>query len=207
VRRPAVLVLAIAVLAVACAKYPQVIGPLARTDLYVLLPGAGGASSGALAVTSGAQQHTLATPYAAATVAQPGTIGTKTMTEAETRSMFEAALAAQPPRPTAYVLYFLLDSDELTPASRAVVETILGEIANRPAPEVIVIGHTDTMGSQEYNDDLSLKRAKLVRAKLIERGLKEADVEASGRGERELLVPTADQVAEARNRRVEIIVK
>lgn len=205
-RRP-VLVLAIVVLAAACAKYPKVIEPLARTDLYILLPGAGGASSGALAVTSGAQQQTLATPYAAATVAQPGTIGTKTMTEAETRSLFEAALAAQPPRPTSYVLYFLLDSDELTPESRAMVETILGEITKRPAPEVIVIGHTDTMGSQDYNDDLSLKRAKLVRSKLIERGLKEADVEASGRGKRELLVPTADQVPEARNRRVEIIVK
>jgi outer membrane protein OmpA-like peptidoglycan-associated protein len=81
------------------------------------------------------------------------------------------------------------------------------EIARRPAPEVVVIGHTDAVGSDEHNDRLSLQRAERIRAQLIALGVAPERVQAAGRGKRELLVPTADQVAEARNRRVEIVVR
>jgi outer membrane protein OmpA-like peptidoglycan-associated protein len=104
-------------------------------------------------------------------------------------------------------MFFLHDSDEFAPESRQAVDGILGEISRRPAPEVVVIGHTDTVGSDEHNDRLSLQRAERIRARLIALGVSPERVQVAGRGKRELLVPTADQVAEARNRRVEIVVK
>jgi outer membrane protein OmpA-like peptidoglycan-associated protein len=210
----AVLLGAVAVLAVACAKFPvvrpvvqPVVPPPARSDFYVLLPQAG--AVGALVVTSEGREQTLNRPYAAAKIGQPGTIETATTTEAEVRDAFGAALTAQPPRPVSFLLYFQLGSDELTPESQQVVGDIVGEIARRPAPEVLVIGHTDTMGTDAYNDRLSVQRAERIRARLLERGLGIAasGVFASGRGKRELLVPTADQVAEPKNRRVELVVR
>jgi outer membrane protein OmpA-like peptidoglycan-associated protein len=57
------------------------------------------------------------------------------------------------------------------------------------------------------NDALSLKRAKVVSQLLVDKGAVAARVEAVGRGKRELLVPTADEVDEPQNRRVEIVVR
>lgn len=84
---------------------------------------------------------------------------------------------------------------------------ILDEIARRPAPEIVVIGHTDRVGAVPFNDALSLRRAERVRDELVNVGIAADRVRVAGRGEREPLVPTADEVAEARNRRVEINVR
>ena len=74
-------------------------------------------------------------------------------------------------------------------------------------PDIVIVGHTDRVGTDEYNDALALRRAETVRAVLIRRGLVAENITTSGRGKRELLVPTAEGVAEAKNRRVEIIVR
>ena len=196
----------LAIVLAGCAKTPIVAGPPARNDLYILLPGADG-KVGALVVTHGNQEKVLDSAHAAATIGRPGTLATATTTEAETRQVFGAALEAQPPRPTSFMLHFLLDSDEFTPESKVVVEDVLKDVARRPAPDVVVIGHTDTMGTDDYNDRLSLQRAERIRTRLIELGVAQERIQASGRGKRELLVTTADQVAEPKNRRVEIVVR
>jgi outer membrane protein OmpA-like peptidoglycan-associated protein len=84
---------------------------------------------------------------------------------------------------------------------------MFADVAKRPVPDIVVIGHTDAVGSDDYNDQLALKRAQAVRTMLSTRGLPEQDIVAIGRGKRELLVPTPDGVAEPRNRRVEIVVR
>jgi outer membrane protein OmpA-like peptidoglycan-associated protein len=199
-------VLAVALLCVGCAKAPRVAQPATRDDLYVLLPGADG-KVGALIVTHQGQERVLDSAHAAARIRTPGTVEAVTSSDEEARRLFAAALRAQPPRPSSFVLYFLHDSDEFTPESKQVVEGLLNEISRRPAPEVVVIGHTDTMGTDEYNDRLSMQRAERVRLRLIELGITADRILAAGRGKRELLVPTGDQVAEPKNRRVEIVVK
>jgi outer membrane protein OmpA-like peptidoglycan-associated protein len=72
---------------------------------------------------------------------------------------------------------------------------------------VVVIGHTDRVGSDDYNDTLSRQRAEVARQALVYRGLAAEQAVTVGRGKREPVVPTADGVAEARNRRVEILVR
>ena len=68
---------------------------------------------------------------------------------------------------------------------------------------MVVIGHSDRLASDEFNDRLSLQRAGRVREELVRLGIPPARIQPAGRGEREPLVPTADGVAEPRNRRVE----
>jgi outer membrane protein OmpA-like peptidoglycan-associated protein len=186
-------------LLVGCAK------PM-RDDLYVLMPDQEG-KTGALSVESGGQQAVLDRPYASARVTEPGRMAAGAVTEQEARQAFGAALEAQPARPTAFILYFLEGQDELTPDSRLLLGRILDEIARRPAPEIVVIGHTDRVGALAYNDALSLRRAERVRDELVNVGIAADRIRVAGRGEREPLVPTADEVAEARNRRVEINVR
>ncbi len=70
-----------------------------------------------------------------------------------------------------------------------------------------VVGHTDTTGSAQYNQGLSERRAASVSTFLAGQGVPASRVREEGRGERELLVRTGDNVNEARNRRVDIVIK
>lgn len=120
---------------------------------------------------------------------------------------FGAVLAARPPLPARYLLYFELGGTELTQESRALLPRVLEDFKNRPAAEVSVIGHTDTVGSVEANQTLALQRAKEIAALLVEQGLQLSVMSVESHGERNLLVPTPDETDEPRNRRVEISVR
>lgn len=176
-----------------------------QTGTVVLLPEKDGRST-AVTVRQGDKEVVLDKPYAAA---QQTTSGPRAYTSSpqEVEAQFGAALAAQPSRPTSYTLYFVEGSDQLTAESKQVLSGVLAEIAKHTVPDVVVFGHTDSVGSNATNDALSRRRADAVRAMLIDQGLSPASIVAIPRGKRELLVPTADGVSEPRNRRVEIVVR
>ncbi len=136
-----------------------------------------------------------------------GSAGSADITTEQLRGRLTKALDAQPLPSKRFTLYFVEGSDTLTPESQVVVKSIFEEIRQRPAPDLIVVGHTDSVGSVAFNDQLSIKRASTVRDQLIRSGINVDDIQATGRGKRELLVPTADQVPEPRNRRVELFVR
>jgi outer membrane protein OmpA-like peptidoglycan-associated protein len=129
------------------------------------------------------------------------------LSEAELKEMYKDALDAQPLAPTRFRLYFVEGGDTLTAESQREMEKVLAEIKQRPAPDLIVVGHTDRVGLVADNDRLALRRAETVRAQLIDQGFAADSISASGRGEREPLVDVPDEVAEPRNRRVEILVR
>ena len=176
-----------------------------QTGTVVLLPEKDGRSA-AVTVRQGSQEVVLDQPYAAArqTTAGPRAYASSAQ---EVEAQFGAALAAQPSRPTSFTLYFVEGGDQFTDASKQVLTGVLAEIANHKVPDIVVVGHTDSVGSLATNDALALRRAETVRAMLIAQGLPPASIVAIGRGKRELLVPTPDGVAEPRNRRVEIVVR
>jgi outer membrane protein OmpA-like peptidoglycan-associated protein len=158
-------------------------------------------------VGAGSRSTVLDKPYSAAAVDKQGAIETKTITAEEANRTFAAALAAQPPQPVSFTLYFETNSVEVTAASRPALDALFAEAAKRPAVEVQVTGHTDRVGSEADNDRLSLQRAEAVRVMLIQRGIQASFLRAVGRGEREPLIPTPDEQAEPRNRRVEVLVR
>jgi len=120
----------------------------------------------------------------------------------------EAALvSALPPPAKSFTLYFLEGTTDMTRESAPVVDEIRAEIAARPGAEVQVTGHTDTVGSDDDNDALSQKRAEEILNLLANKGFDRTIMSAVGRGERELKVPTADNVSSPVNRRVEVIVR
>jgi len=175
------------------------------TGTVVLLPEKDGKPT-AVAVKQGEREVVLNEPYAAASATPLGPRAYQS-NQQEVEARFGSALAAQPVRSATFTLYFIEGRDELTDESKQVVDRILSEIAKRPVPDVLVVGHTDAVGNDAFNDALGLQRAEAVRAALIRLGIPASDVRALSRGKRELAVPTPDGVAEPRNRRVEIVVR
>lgn len=177
-------------------------GPRER---IVLLPGTDG-KTGQIVVSHGGRDSLLDAPYSSAAV-QGGATELGVSDADAVRAAFGATLDALPPRPVSYFLYFIGDSDELTPESTARAPEILSEIERRPAAELLVIGHTDTRADDAHNDRLSMARAEAVRRQLAALGFDPQRIVVAGRGERELAVKTAEEVDEERNRRAEIIVR
>ena len=120
---------------------------------------------------------------------------------------YTALTDALPPPVARFTLYFADAGVTLTPDSEVELKKVFEEIARRPGAEVQITGHTDTVGSDADNDKLSLVRARDILEALVGQGLNPSISRAVGRGKRELLVPTPDNTAEPRNRRVEIIVR
>jgi Outer membrane protein and related peptidoglycan-associated (lipo)proteins len=125
----------------------------------------------------------------------------------EVQQLFGDALAARPPAPRQFVLYFRFESDQLTPESEMLLTEILAFVKMRPAPDVTVVGHTDTKGSAQLNIDLGRSRATVIRERLIAVGVDGRLISVASHGESDLLVPTPDETLEPRNRRVEVSVR
>ena len=128
------------------------------------------------------------------------------LSESEVLRLFGDALNALPPAPQRFTLYFRFESDALTEESRALVPEILKAVRERPVPDLIIVGHTDTTGTAAANVELGRTRALMVRSILVEAGVN-AVMDITSHGESDLQVPTADGTLEPRNRRVEISVR
>ena len=126
---------------------------------------------------------------------------------AEVQKRYNATLAAVPPGARSYLLNFVIDKTSLVPESQATLKVILDDYRKRPAPEIVVIGHTDKSGDVKYNEDLSRRRANAVRDLLIAGGVAPTGIEIAWRGDREPLPETAGKVYDQRNRRVEVKVR
>jgi len=199
----ALALLAAAVLAAACATPPKQVAP----ELFAVVPAPDGHIGTIVVRPASGGETVIHTAYGAERIRSDGSTEHATMSEGEIKQAFAETLAALPGKPTSFTLYFLADKDELTPESKVELEKMLAELKTRPLPDIVVIGHTDTVGSLSYNDKLSLARAERVREMIIALGIPAERIQAAGRGKRELLVPTDDNVAEPRNRRVEIDVR
>ena len=181
-------------------------------ELVVLVPKPSG-NAGAIVLRHQGQEVLLDKPYQAALVHDSGLLETSTLSAQEVRREFAGTVAALPARPKVYTVYFVEGKSDLTEASAAQFEATLGEailaeLAARPAPEISVTGHADSVGSDRFKNQLSMARAQRVRDELIKRRIPEPRiVSVTGRGMRDPLIATGPGVAEPRNRRVEISIR
>ena len=193
--RALALIAVLALLAAGCAPNTRV----------TLLPQADG-KTGAVEVTADKRQTVLDKPYESAAVRTRG-VEVEQLDAKEVQERYRTLLSVQPKPADRFTLYFMPGGSQLTPESTAELSDILSRATARPGGELVIVGHTDRVGTVDSNDALSLRRAQAVRELVIGRGFAAARVDAVGRGEREPVVDTADEVAEPKNRRVEIIVR
>lgn len=207
-RALSVAVLATAAAAACAPRRPAAPSPPPGSELVVLLPDPDGAALGRATVTSAATTVNLGNERESTEVvpSRPPTPAV-VMDDAAVQQIFADALSALPPPPRSFNLYFQFDSDRLTDAARAMLPEILQLVRERPAPDVVAIGHTDTTGTSASNFQLGLRRARTVRDLLIAAGIDASLITVTSVGEAELLIPTPDETMEPRNRRVEVAVR
>ncbi|HEU0161651.1 MAG TPA: OmpA family protein [Rhizomicrobium sp.] len=128
-----------------------------------------------------------------------------------------AARPAPPPPPPApvapapapapsndFTVYFDFDSWTLKAEQLKVLDQVIATARSGGQSNIVIVGHTDTSGSAEYNQALSVRRANVVVEALVQMGARRAAIRASGVGETDLAVQTGDNVKEAQNRRTVI---
>jgi peptidoglycan-associated lipoprotein len=123
------------------------------------------------------------------------------------KEVFGSAFGARPPRFVKYTVYFKSGTSQLAPDSVATYKKMLSEVGKRPGVDATIAGHADRTASQKQNERLALKRAYKVRDDLVKAGIPIERLEIDSYGETRPAVPTADEVPEKRNRRVEITVR
>jgi len=176
-------------------------------DKIILLPDPEG-KVGAVIVHSSTGVQTINKAYAGVDVSQGGAIEKTMDSQSVVETRYSELLAARPPRPRTFTIFFLFDSaTDLAPESLATVKQLKAVLATWPAPQLVVVGHTDLAGSQEFDDSLSRRRAQTVAAFLIKQGIPAQQIETAARGKREPLVHTADGVPNRMNRRVVITIQ
>ncbi|MBV4471754.1 OmpA family protein [Pseudomonas siliginis] len=99
---------------------------------------------------------------------------------------------------------FDFDKSDLTPAAKAQLDTLMDKLRNADVVSIKVIGHTDSKGSDAYNQALSERRANSVAAYLLSQGLAPNKLTSEGRGESEPVADNTTDEGRADNRRVEL---
>lgn len=175
---------------------------------FIILSAAEDGHSGAIRIETDKGETVLDQPETAVYVEDRDSLPSEPtpITDPATEAVFADALQVHPLMPQSFLLYFGLDSNDLTPESTAVIPQIVEAINARESSDISVIGHTDRTGKDEYNRKLSLERAKTV-IDLLAQKVDESFMTIFYHGEGNPLVPTADNVPEPRNRRVEVVVR
>ncbi|QZH76627.1 MAG: OmpA family protein [Erythrobacter sp.] len=99
---------------------------------------------------------------------------------------------------------FAVDSTNISPTMRSTLDGVAQNMVDRPNSLIDVMGHTDSTGSEQYNLDLSRRRAESVANYLVSRGVARARIETIGYGEQYPIADNTTESGRSANRRVEI---
>jgi len=115
-----------------------------------------------------------------------------------------AAVDRHVPAPGPWGVYFDLDRAELLPEGKEILDLVVATYGRFGRSVVNINGHGDTTGHSQYNLSLGERRSEAVKAYLVMKGIPARVIATETEGEKDLLVPTSDDVLERRNRRVEV---
>ena len=126
-----------------------------------------------------------------------------------------APVVVAPPAPVAPVVgatkvtyaadaFFDFDKSVLKPEGKAKLDDLTGKIKDINLEVIIAVGHTDSVGSDEYNQKLSVRRSEAVKAYLVSKGIEKNRVYTEGKGEKQPVADNKTSEGRAKNRRVEI---
>lgn len=180
----------------------------ADRNVVVLLPDANG-KTGSIVVSNLAGSQLISEQKQATMISSPTAAPSPPtpMDDETIQRNFGEALSVLPLPPIHFSLYFKTDTTELTDESRRLLAKVLPATVDRKSTDVSVVGHTDRVGTREYNYNLGMERALLIKKMLVNLGIDQRLIEITSHGEDNPLVKTADEVQEPRNRRVEVVVR
>ena len=179
--------------------------PPSGTGSYVALLRDPQGNVGKVVVKGSKGEQVLSQPQQAARL--DGATPSYEVTGRQIAEDFGRALAVRPALPETFLLYFERGGTELTAESKALLPKIIERAKGRTAVDVSVIGHSDTQGAAQANEQLALRRAQAIADQLKGIGMNGMTLAVESHGERNLLVSTPDETPEPKNRRVEIVLR
>ena len=129
------------------------------------------------------------------------------LTVEKIEKVFSRAFGARPGKFVKYTIYFKSGGTRLDPRSQRDYDAMIVEALKRPGVDLTVAGHADRTDSDRRNEMLSLVRAYTIRDQLVKAGIPIERIEVDAYGETIPAVPTADNISELRNRRVEVTIR
>lgn len=179
-----------------------------NTHTVILAPDPDGHVGKAEVATAGGKRL-LETQNAMTSISEPNAAPSNVTTASVEyiNTKFSQVLAVEPIPAEKFIIYFKNNTSEMTSESQASFFKILDAINKRKAISIKISGHADSTGSDKLNIKLSCARAGSIKDLLGRHGISTENMEVSSHGKGNQLIPTADNVAEPRNRRVEIIVR
>ena len=100
--------------------------------------------------------------------------------------------------------FFDFDKSVLKPEGRAKLDDLVSKIQGINLEVIIAVGHTDSVGSDAYNQRLSVRRAEAVKAYLVSKGIERNRIYTEGKGEKQPVADNRTAEGRAKNRRVEV---
>jgi OOP family OmpA-OmpF porin len=100
--------------------------------------------------------------------------------------------------------FFDFDKSVLKPEGKAKLDDLVGKVKDINLEVIIAVGHTDSIGSDAYNQKLSVRRSEAVKAYLVSKGIEKNRVYTEGKGEKQPVADNKTKEGRAKNRRVEI---
>nr|WP_315263053.1 OmpA family protein [uncultured Limnohabitans sp.] len=100
--------------------------------------------------------------------------------------------------------FFDFDKSVVKPAGKAKLDDLVSKVKGINLEVIIAVGHTDSIGSDAYNQKLSVRRAEAVKAYLVSKGIEKNRIYTEGKGEKQPVADNKTKEGRAKNRRVEI---
>ena len=100
--------------------------------------------------------------------------------------------------------FFDFDKSVVKPAGKAKLDDLVAKVKGINLEVIIAVGHTDSIGSDGYNQKLSVRRAEAVKAYLVSKGIEKNRIYTEGKGEKQPVADNKTKEGRAKNRRVEI---
>ncbi|WP_087745383.1 MULTISPECIES: outer membrane protein OmpA [unclassified Acidovorax] len=100
--------------------------------------------------------------------------------------------------------FFDFDKSVLKPEGKAKLDDLVSKVKDINLEVIIAVGHTDSVGSDAYNQKLSVRRSEAVKAYLVSKGIEKNRVYTEGKGEKQPVADNKTKEGRAKNRRVEI---
>ena len=100
--------------------------------------------------------------------------------------------------------FFDFNKSVVKPEGKAKLDDLVGKIKDINLEVIIAVGHTDSVGSDAYNQKLSVRRSEAVKAYLVSKGIEKNRVYTEGKGEKQPVADNKTAEGRAKNRRVEI---
>jgi OOP family OmpA-OmpF porin len=136
-----------------------------------------------------------------------GTIPTKPLPFESLSAEPQRPVIAESPVSRSYLVFFDWGRSNLTDRARQIISEAAANSTKVQYTAIEVNGYTDTSGTPQQNQKLSVQHARAIAAELVKDGVPESAIEIRGFGDTHLLAPTGPGVREPQNRRVEIIIK